>query len=433
MTQGEWWNWAGNQRSCPSERAMPRDVDELQAVLAGAEVVKVVGAGHSFTSIAVTDGTQVSLDRIRGIETVVPSSDGSALVTVFAGTRLRELTGALWDVGLAMTNLGDIDEQSVAGAISTGTHGSGAKFGGIATQVRALELLLADGRLITCSSDERPDVFAAARVGLGALGIITRVTLHCVPAFALRAQEAPSTLTRTLDELTETVSTVDHFEFYWFPHTDRVLGKRNARLPSDSPLAPLGKMRAHIDDELVANRAFEVVNRVATRFPSTIRRINALSARALTARDYSDRSYAVFASSRTVRFVEMEYAVPAESITHVLHEVDRWLESSPVSIAFPVEVRFAAADDIWLSTAYGRETAYIAVHQYHRRDHRAYFDAVEAITRSVDGRPHWGKLHSMVADDFAGMYEHFDDFRAVRDTLDPHRVFANDHLRRVLG
>lgn len=437
MNAGSWQNWAGNQHAFPSDRAEPTSVDELRVVLAGAversRTVRCVGAGHSFTPIAVTDGVQIGLDSLRGIESVVHDDDGSARVTVLAGTRLRELTARLWDLGLAMTNLGDIDEQSIAGAISTGTHGTGGRFGGIATQVCAVELMTAGGELVQCSREENAELFDAARIGLGALGVITRVTLECVPAFALRAVEEPSTLRATLAELDATVATVDHFEFYWFPHTDRVLTKRNTRLPGDVVLKPLGKVRSYIDDELLSNTVFEGLNRVVTRVPALIPRVNAVSARALSAREYIDRSYRVFASSRTVKFVEMEYAVPASEIGWVLREVDRWLERSSVSIAFPVEVRFAAGDDIWLSTASGRPTAYIAVHQYHRRDHREYFDAVEAICRSVGGRPHWGKLHSLGSDELRDCYEHFDDFLRVRDSMDPKKLFGSEYLERLLS
>ncbi|OZC59207.1 FAD-linked oxidoreductase [Rhodococcus sp. 06-470-2] len=437
MNAGSWQNWAGNQHAFPSDRAEPTSVDELRVVLAGAaarsRTVRCVGAGHSFTPIAVTDGVQIGLDSLRGIESVVHDDDGSARVTVLAGTRLRELTARLWDLGLAMTNLGDIDEQSIAGAISTGTHGTGGRFGGIATQVCAVELMTAGGELVQCSREENAELFDAARVGLGALGVITRVTLECVPAFALRAVEEPSTLRATLAELDATVAAVDHFEFYWFPHTDRVLTKRNTRLPGDVVLKPLGKVRSYIDDELLSNTVFEGLNRVVTRVPALIPRVNAVSARALSAREYIDRSYRVFASSRTVKFVEMEYAVPASEIGWVLREVDRWLERSSVSIAFPVEVRFAAGDDIWLSTASGRPTAYVAVHQYHRRDHREYFDAVEAICRSVGGRPHWGKLHSLSGDELRDCYEHFDDFLRVRDSMDPKKLFGSEYLERLLS
>jgi L-gulonolactone oxidase len=299
--------------------------------------------------------------------------------------------------------------------------------------VHALELMTADGQSVQCSRDENTELFDAARIGLGALGVITRVTLNCVAAFALQAVETPSTLTATLRDLDATVAGVDHFEFYWFPHTDRVLTKRNTRLPGDTDLRPLGKVRSYLDDELLSNTVFEGLNRVVTRVPALIPRVNAVSARALSAREYTDRSYRVFASSRTVKFVEMEYAVPVSEIAWVLREVDRWLERSAISIAFPVEVRFAAADDIWLSTASGRPTAYIAVHQYHRRDHREYFDAVEAICRSVGGRPHWGKLHSLGSAELRDSYDHFDDFLRVRDSLDPTQLFRNDYLAHLLS
>ncbi|MGV8873616.1 MAG: D-arabinono-1,4-lactone oxidase [Rhodococcus sp. (in: high G+C Gram-positive bacteria)] len=436
MIERSWQNWAGNQHAFPSHRAEPESMDELRTVLQRAaersQSVRCVGAGHSFTPIAVTDGVQIGLDSLRGIESVVRADDGSARVTVFAGTRLRELTALLWDLDLAMTNLGDIDEQSVAGAISTGTHGTGARFGGLATQVYALELMTADGQLVRCSRDENVELFGAARIGLGALGVVTRVTLECVSAFALRAVEEPSTLRATLQDLEVLVADVDHFEFYWFPHTDRVLTKRNTRLPGDAVLRPLGKVRSYLDDELLSNTVFEGLNRMVTRVPALIPRLNAVSARALSAREYTDRSYRVFASSRTVKFVEMEYAVPVDQIGWVLNEVDRWLERSALSIAFPVEVRFAAADDIWLSTAYGRPTAYLAVHQYHRRDHREYFDAVEAICRSVGGRPHWGKLHSLGSAELRESYEHFDDFVRIRNSLDPTRLFGSHYLEHLL-
>ncbi|OZC57485.1 FAD-linked oxidoreductase [Rhodococcus sp. 06-621-2] len=429
MTGREWRNWAGNQVAHPADVVRPRSVQDVMQTLQRGVTVKCVGAGHSFTSIAVTDGVQMSLDLMHGIESVHPLPDGCSAVTVLAGTRLRALSAALWDLGLAMTNLGDIDEQSIAGALSTGTHGTGQRFGGISTQVLALELVTADGSIVHCSRETEPDVFDAARVGLGALGIITTVTLRCEPAYLLHAAESPATLGGTLDSLAW--NDADHFEFYWFPHTDRVLTKTNTRLPGDTT-KPLSRLRAFIDDDLLANRAFEVVNRAVTRFPAAIPRVNALSSRALSGREFTDRSYRVFASTRTVKFREMEYAVPADTVASVIREIERWLRSSGFVVAFPVEVRFAASDDIWLSTAYGRATAYIAVHQYHRRDHRDYFDAVESIARSVGGRPHWGKLHSMRADDFAEMYPRFEDFVAVRNRVDPDHIFGNEYLRTTL-
>jgi L-gulonolactone oxidase len=429
-----WTNWSGTTTAHVAAVEHPATVAQLQDVVRRAAVagqrVKAIGAGHSFTPIGETDGAQLRLDHLAGI---TKADHGTGLVTVLAGTRLHALNEALWHVGLSMTNLGDIDVQTISGAISTGTHGTGAKFGGIATQVRALDLVLADGSLVTCSDTENPELFQAARVGLGALGVIATVTLQCEPAFALAAAEAPDTLDAVLAGLAENIDGNDHFEFYWFPHTRVVLTKRNNRVLPGTALRPVGAVRHYVEDDLLSNKVFEAINRLTTRRPRLIPRANRLAARALSARDYIDRSYRVFASVRTVRFREMEYAVPRAAVPEVLREIDRYLDRSGELIGFPVEVRFAAADDVWLSTAHGRETGYVAVHQYHRRDHAGYFAAVEAIARSVDGRPHWGKLHGRSAVDLRPAYPHFDDFLAVRDKVDPERRFANPHLDRILG
>ncbi|WP_370486009.1 D-arabinono-1,4-lactone oxidase [Mycobacterium sp. pUA109] len=429
-----WTNWAATATARLAGVASPRTVAELQDAVHSATErglrVKPIGAGHSFTAIGATDGIQLRLDRLTGI---VDADRDSGLVTVRAGTRLRALNEALWQRGLAMTNLGDVDVQTISGAVSTGTHGTGARLGGIATQIRALDLVLADGTLLHCSAQQNPDVFAAARVGLGALGVIAAVTLQCEPAYTLSAVEAPESFDAVLADLDANIDNNDHFEFYWFPHTRRVLTKRNNRVPPGTGLRPVGRLRHYVDDELLSNKVFDGIQRVTTRWPGLIPRANALSAHALSARDYIDRSYRVFASVRSVRFREMEYAVPRAAVAQVLSEIEAYLRRSGELIAFPVEVRFAAADDIWLSTANERDSAYIAVHQYHRRDHRSYFDAVEAIARSVDGRPHWGKMHHRSAEDLRPAYPHFDQFVAVRDQLDPARVFGNEYLTRVLG
>lgn len=436
MDSQTWHNWANSAGATPRRFATPSSVAELSSEITRAASeglhVKCVGAGHSFTPIAVTDGVMISLDNLQGIESVVPNADG-ALVTALAGTRLHELNPRLWDLGLAMINLGDIDAQSIAGAIATGTHGTGAQFGGLATQVRALQIVLADGAIVDCSLEDNPELFHAARIGLGAIGVIAKMTLQCAPAYMMRAVEAPSRLSETMANLDEHVQGTDHFEFYWFPHTDRVLTKHNTRLPLDASPKPVSAVRSFIEDELLSNTLFEGVNRVAARVPSAIPKINDVTSRALGAREFVDRSYRVFASPRRVRFREMEYAVPAEALPETLREIDQWLETSGFTVAFPVEVRFTAADDLWMSTASGRDTAYVAVHQYHRRDHRPYFDAVEAIARAADGRPHWGKMHSRTAADLRPTYRHFDEFRSVRDKYDPERVFDNAYLQQVLG
>ena len=435
LTEGQpWTNWAGTATAQPSMSAAPTSVDEVtEAVLRSRERglrVKAIGSGHSFTPIAVTDGTLLRLDGLTG---VVSADVPVGRVRVRAGTPLYVLNPALAALGLALPNLGDIDRQTISGALATGTHGTGAAFRGIADAVAGIQLVLADGSVRECDATTDPELFQAARVGLGALGIVTEVTLQCVPAFALQAREEPGTLSATLASFDEVMTSADHVEFYWFPHTDRILLKRNTRVPLDAPGRPLPRWRAWLDDDLLSNRVFEAVNRVSAARPSWVPRINQVSSRVLSAREFTAPSYQVFASQRDVRFREMEYAVPRAAAVGVLRDLTRMVDRQGHRLPFPVEVRVLAADDAWMSMAQGRDTCYIAVHQYHRMDHRAYFDAFESIARAADGRPHWGKMHGRSADDLAPAYPHWDDFQGVRSAVDPDRVFANDYLSRVLG
>ena len=428
-----WHTWSGTFSVSPARTVRPRTaeqvVDEVHRAIADNLSIKAVGAGHSFTDIALTRGVMIELSQLTGI---ISADRHTGLVTVAAGTTLRELNIALWKMGLSMSNLGDIDAQTISGAIATGSHGTGRAFGGLATQVRGLQLVTAAGELLDCSPEQNADIFSAARISLGALGIITAVTLQCEPAFLLHAVEAPA----DYDDLLEVLGVLeasDHFEFYWFPHTRRVLTKTNTRMPIDTEPKPLGRLKGWLDDEFLANTVFGGMNRLTTARPKLTRAANQLAARVLSGREYTDRAYKVFTSPRRVVFREMEYAVPRKSLTYVLDEIDSWIKRSDERVGFPIEVRLTAADNIPLSTAYGRDTGYVAVHQYHRRPHEKYFLAVEAITRTVEGRPHWGKLHYRSADDLAPVYPRFGDFVRLRDRLDPERRFSNDYLRRVLG
>ncbi|HEX5331992.1 MAG TPA: D-arabinono-1,4-lactone oxidase [Cellulomonas sp.] len=436
-TSDVWHNWARTEAATPTRVARPRDLDELVAAVRGADGlhVRAVGAGHSFTGAAVTDGVQVRLDALSGIERVTTQPDGTAHVTVGAGTHLSDLNVALAERGLAMRNLGDIDRQTIAGAISTGTHGTGARLGGLASQVVGVRVVTAQGDVVEASPAERPDLFEVARLGLGSVGLLAAVTLDVVPAFRLRAVEEPWALDAVLERLTGTdglVEANDHFEFYWFPHTRRALTKRNNRVPDDD-LEPLSPVRAWVDDELLSNTLFAATNHLTAAVPRLTPRVNAFAARALSARTYTAPSYEVFASPRRVRFRELEYAIPRDAVRPALAEIERWLASTGEHIPFPVEVRFAAPDDVWLSTAYQRESAYVAVHQYIGLPYVRYLRAVERIMAGFDGRPHWGKLHWLDADRLAQLYPRFTDAQRVRATADPDGVFTNDYLNRVLG
>ncbi|WP_028922367.1 D-arabinono-1,4-lactone oxidase [Pseudonocardia acaciae] len=423
-----WRNWAGNQRATPAEVRTPSDATQLaDLVRTAGQRVKPIGSGHSFSGIGITDGIQVDLRRMTGLQAV---DTDRGLVTVQSGTPLRQLNELLDAGGLAMSNLGDIDSQTLAGAISTGTHGTGAAFGALATQVRGLELVTAGGSVLRISAQSKPELFQAARVGLGALGVITSVTLAVEPAFTLHAQEGPMPLDQVLTDLDELAHTNEHFEFYWFPHTDRTLTKRNNRA---EPGRPLGRLRRLVDDELLSNGAFWLTCRLGKAAPRLVPAINDLTGRALSAREYTDRSYRVFCSPRRVRFMEMEYAVPRAAVGDAIAGIRRVTELTGMRVTFPVEVRFGAADDIPLSMASGRDSAYLAVHMAAGQPYRRYFDEVEAVMSTLDGRPHWGKMHGLGADELRGRYPAFDEFRAVRQRLDPDGVFANEYLDRVLG
>ncbi|MFD7978441.1 D-arabinono-1,4-lactone oxidase [Streptomyces sp. NPDC059071] len=428
-----WRNWSGSQQARPARVVRPGSTDEVAAAVKDAAReglrLKAVGAGHSFSPVAVADGVQLRLDRLDAPH-VVDAESG--LVTVGAGMPLWKLNPLLAAHGLALENMGDIDRQTVSGAISTGTHGSGLRFGGIATQVRALELVLADGSVVTCSVGERPELFAAARVGLGALGVLTRVTLQCVPSYVLHARDATTPVTETLDRMHELADTHDHFEFFWFPHSDLTLTRRFRRLPGTTPLKPIGALSRRVD-ETVSGLGFEGLNRLGTRFPALVPPITRFAARAMSTREWTDLSHRVFASARDVRFHEGEFAIPRERAADALGELKRWIDTHDEKVSFPLEVRFTAADDIWLSTAYGRESCYIAFHQYHRMPYDRYFRACEDILAAHGGRPHWGKMHGLDAERLRPRYERFDDFVALRDELDPAGLFANPYLDRVLG
>jgi L-gulono-1,4-lactone dehydrogenase len=424
-----WRNWAGNQRTTPVRRVVARTTEDVVTAVKEAARdgirVKATGSGHSFTGIGAPDGVALAVPS-QG----VPEVDGM-LATVPAGMTIRALNAALWEHGLALPNLGDIDAQTIAGAVATGTHGTGAGHTGIAARIRALAMVLADGTVITTSPTEHPEIFHHARVGLGALGVVTAVTLECVPAFSLHATETARPLAEVLEGFDELAAGHDHVEFYWFPHTEIAATKINDRTDATGPTR--GRLGTWVGDELLGNGAFELVCRAGAAVPRAVPTLNRVMAGQMANAEYVDRSYRVFTSPRRVRFKEMEYAVPRAALGEAFAGLRAAAERHGADVTFPVEVRVAAADDVPLSTASGRDSAYLAVHVHHSRPHEAYFGAVEAVMTALDGRPHWGKLHTRTADRFAASYPEFADFVALRDRLDPERRFGNAHLERILG
>jgi FAD-linked oxidoreductase len=439
----DWRNWAGNVTASPRRIASPGTAaevaDEVRRAASDGQTIRMTGSGHSFTPTAVTDGVLLRPDRLTAIRSI---DAAAGTVTVEAGCPLHVLNAELLARGLSLANMGDIQVQTVAGATQTGTHGTGRDIGGMAAQVAGLELVLADGRMVTCSVDSPdggltgPDgmpasLLDAARVGLGALGIVTAVTFRVVPAFLLEAREEPMSWTQVISHLDELTTDNEHFEFYWFPHSEGCLTKRNNR--SDGPARPLPRWRYLIDDEFLSNSVFGATNRVARRVPAAIPTINSVAAKALGSRTYTDAAYKVFTSPRRVRFKEEEYAVPRAALSDVLAEVRSLFQRRDWRISFPIEVRVTPSDDVWLSTAYGRDSAYVAIHVFHSAPHEQYFTDVEAVMTSVGGRPHWGKMHTRDADYLRGAYPRMAEFVALRDHLDPDRRFGNAYLRQVLG
>jgi L-gulonolactone oxidase len=415
----------------------PTSEDELVAAVADAVAagrrIKAVGTGHSFTGIAVTDGVLVDL---RDYGRVVDHDPAAGTITVEAGITLAHLSDELAVRGLALENMGDIDRQTIAGAVSTSTHGTGSAYGGLATQVVGLRLVTAAGEVLDCRTGSGPDaglnadLLAVARVGLGALGLLSTVTLRCSPAFNVHAVEQPLPVDDVLGDFDAFMDQTDHVEFYWVPHTRWALTKANTR--TNGPAEPRRRSKEWLDDVLLANVAFGAMCRVGRRFPRAIPRLSRLVP-STGIIDYVDRSDRVFTSPRHVRFVEMEYAIPREAVPEALQRVRRLVDGLGTPISFPVEVRVTAADDIPLSTASGRATGYIAVHVYRGTPYDAYFTGVETIMDDYGGRPHWGKLHFQTAASLAGRYPRWGEFQAMRKRLDPDGVFTNPHLDRVLG
>ena len=426
-----WRNWAGNQKANPLSIEAPKSVSELSAIVSRAsgqgQKVKAVGSGHSFTSAAATNGRMIRLENLSGILHI---DHASCQVTVGAGTRLSDLNMLLHTEGLALANLGDIAYQTVAGAISTSTHGTGKALTGLAGQVVAMKLINGQGEIIECSKSVNPHIFDVARVSVGALGVITEYTLQAVPSFRLRALEQPMRLDDVLENAHDLASAHDHFEFFWIPHTKWALTKRNNR--TEDELQPLPRVKGWIDKTFMENYAFGALCRVGRARPSLIPRL-ATALPSSGSREYVDQSFKIFASPRIVRFYEMEHALPVDALVPALKEIRAMVDRKGYLLNFPVEVRFTKGDDVPLSTAYGRDSAYIAVHVYKGMECEPFFRDVEDILRTYDARPHWGKMHYRDAEELSKLYPRWDEFIALRNQLDPQRTFSNAYSDTVFG
>lgn len=427
MRDFEWTNWSGSASCRPRGYHTPSTEDELQSIVAdltpSTRTLRVAGSGHSFPPVVPSEDVLLSLEEYTGI---VDVDTDAQQATVRAGTPLGDLNRQLAGHGLAMENLGDIDKQSIAGALSTGTHGTGIDFGVLPTQVAKMRLVTAEGEILEVSPDETPNLFPAAQVSLGSLGVISTVTLDLVPDYNLELRTRPMELEECLDNLEQLREENRHFEFFWFPYTETAFVKTMNE--TDEPATGDG---GDFDSKL-ENLAWEGMCRLSTAIPGASKHMSRLAKLSFSENHAIAPSHEIFAHQREVRFNETEWGVPAEEGAAALRAVKRWIEDTEEPVAFPVEFRYVQSDDIPLSPAHGRDSAFIAFHKYHRKDYQTYFDAVASIMRKRDGRPHWGKLHTLSVNDVQRMYPAFDEFESAREELDPEGLFLNDHLRQVL-
>ena len=419
-----WKNWSGGQHCDPAARLAPASVDELASLIQKTPTpIRGVGAGHSFSALVPTDGTLITLDRIAGIENV-DLKTGQA--DVLAGTRLSRMGDELAKLGLAFANMPDINKQSLAGAISTSTHGTGANIGSLSTFMHELELVTADGKVVTCSATKNADFFHAARVSVGSLGIITKARVEARPVYKLKRKVWVEPVEDMLDKLTTYETENRNFEFYYVPFSGLAMGISNNETDEPETPAPLNE-----DDD--ALRQLKMLQDWLGWSP-TMRRWAIQKAFA----DYPvetrvDFSHRTLSNERGVRFNEMEYHLPREKAADALREIIRIIETNNIRVFFPIEFRTVAQDDIWLSPFYGRKSASIAVHQFYEWDYHYYFSQVEPVFKKHEGRPHWGKLNTLKAADFAAIYPKWNEFLAIRKEMDPTGKFLTPYMKSVFG
>ncbi len=427
----KWHNWARTASASPAEVIAATDPQQLAGIVRSAatdgRTVRMIGSGHSFTPTAVANDIQLTPGQLTKVRRVDVEA---GRITVEAGIDLTTLCKVLDANGLALSNMGDVRVQTLAGALQTGTHGTGRATGTFADMVVELELILGDGSIVTVNADNDPALFNSARVGLGAFGLVTAITLAVEPRFRLHAHEFPATVDEVDASFDSWTAAHDHVEFYWFPHTDKCLVKHNDRTYADA--APPGKFAYWWEEEFLSNTVFGAMCKFGRAAPGYVPVLNKVAGRVLSERDYTNDSWLVFTSPRNVRFKEMEYSLPRSSLIPALTRIRKLIDDRHWRISFPVEVRSVPADTSWLSPATERDTGYLAFHAFDRTDHDWFAD-VEQVLREYNGRPHWGKMHTRSHDDLAAAYPRWEDALRVRDRVDPQRVFANDYTRTVLG
>lgn len=425
-----WRNWSGRVACQPDAYVEPRSVEELQSVVRAAAAagrhVRVVGSGHSFTNLVETADTLISLDNMQGI---VAANGDARTATVWAGTKLKRLNELLDEHGLAMENLGDINVQSIAGAVSTGTHGTGINYGNVSTQSNGVTLVRASGEVLDVSETQNRELFKAAQVSLGALGVLTKISLRLVASYKLDYRRERSTFEETLQHAEQWRDENRQFEFYCFPYADGVQLKFLNETDAPVNVRPGKKW---FTDVFLENSLFGALSIACRTFPGLCAPIARLCANTLANSREVNVGHRALSTVRNVRFNEMEFSVAADRGLDCIAEIKAWVEKEGIQVHFPIEFRYVKADDIYLSPHYGRDSAAISLHQFVGMDYEKYFDGGEAIFRNHGGRPHWGKLHSLTAKDLRPLYPEWDAFQKAREELDPNGVFLTPYLKSLL-
>lgn len=414
-----WRNWSGSQYGS-AEIFKPRQINELKKLLKSYAHIRAVGAGHSFSALVKTDEVVINLDRFKG---VVAFDEDQTQCTVQAGTRLYDLGEYLAPINQALLNQGDIDQQSLAGAISTGTHGTGIDLPCLSAFVEGFELLTADGELLQCDRQQNTDIFQAGRVALGSLGILTKITLQNRSRYKLKEQIRLCPLQEVFANIDQWKHQHRHIEFWAFLHSDQVMLKTLDE--TDDAIQP--RQDAWPSEDALLTLCSELTRRL----PATNPYLQKLLSVFVKPTCYVDWSNQIFPTPRNTKFNEMEYQLPVEQGLQCLEEVLHILRKHQVPMFFPIEFRYVKGDDIWLSPFYRRDSVSISIHQFHKQDYHAVFDLVEPILQKYQGRPHWGKLHSMNAALLRDLYPKWDDFMALRQQLDPNQKWLNPHLKQL--
>jgi FAD-linked oxidoreductase len=430
IVSGKWSNWSGGVSCKPRAIVAPKDEVELAAAVRKSEgPVRVPGTGHSFTPIHETDGTLIDLSAFRGLKHVDADRQTA---TLRAATPLWEASPLLHSRGMALKNMGDIDRQTLGGVVGTGTHGTGRALKSISAEVAGFRLLLANGEVIQCSAGENAEIFQAGRVSLGMLGVMTEITMNVRPAYRLLEKNFSLPIDDLFRQLDDLVVSNRHFEFFWFPYSETAVCKSLNETSEGAP-EPRSADQLYQRGEKGGSdaAAFAWINEALPYAPFMLGPAHRLFSRLMPGPGRVRWSHEIFPSPRTVRFNEMEYAVPYENGPDTLREIVTMIRERRINTGFPIEFRTVAADDAWLSPFWRRESATIAVHQYHRVDTALLFDSCEAIFRRHGGRPHWGKRHTLKAEEIGQIYPQFGAFRALRGKLDPGGKFLNSHLRAL--